>query len=127
VASAASIVVREAVGALAVVVDSAVLVGVGTVETSVVLVGEEPGGVVALADLVAGSVDFAVAGSGGRNTDKREIRKTKSKTISNHKKNGFQVEVTPKADRVQAVSARIVSFISTVQKNFDGAKKRRQL
>ena len=81
VASAASIVVREAVGASTVVVDSAVLVGVGTVETPVVLVAEEVGGVVALADLVAGlvadSVDFAVEGSGGRSIDKFEMRNPK--------------------------------------------------
>jgi hypothetical protein len=75
VASAVSIVVREALGASTVVVDSAVLVGVGTEETSVVLVAEEVGVVVALADLVAGSVDFAAAGSGGRSTEKLEISK----------------------------------------------------
>ena len=81
VASAASTVVREAVGASTVVVASAVLVGVGTVETSVVLVGEEVGGVVALADLVAGSADFAVEGSGGRSIDQLEIRKAKFEII----------------------------------------------
>ena len=75
VASAASIVVREAVGASAVVVDSAVSVVVGTVETSVVSVAEEVGAVVALAVLVAGSADFAVEGSGGRRIDQLEIRK----------------------------------------------------
>ena len=80
VASAASM-VREAVGASTVVVGSAVLVGVGTVETSVVLVGEEVGGVVALADLVAGSADFAVEGSGGRSIDQLEFRKAKFEII----------------------------------------------
>src|SRR4029453_5329403 len=47
VASAASIVVREAVGTSTVVVDSAGSVVVGTVEASVVSVAEEVGGVVA--------------------------------------------------------------------------------
>ena len=74
VASATSIVVREAVGTSAVVVDSAGSVVVGTVEASVVSVAEEVGGAVALADLVAGSVASAVEGSGGRSTDKLEIR-----------------------------------------------------
>ena len=77
VASAASIVVREAVGASTVVVDSAGSVVVGTVEASVVSVAEELGGAVALADLVVGSVDFAAEGSGGRRIDQLEIRKTK--------------------------------------------------
>src|SRR4029453_3089105 len=86
VVASASIVVREAVGASTVVVDSAGSVVVGTVEASVVSVAEEVGGAVALADLVAGSADFAAGGSGGRSTDKLEIRKAKSETISNDQK-----------------------------------------
>ena len=57
------------------VVDSAGSVVVGTVEASVVSVAEEVGGAVALADLVAGSADFAAGGSGGRSIDKLEISK----------------------------------------------------
>jgi uncharacterized Ntn-hydrolase superfamily protein len=58
------IVVREAVGALEAVVDS-VSVVVGTVGISVVsVVAEEVGGVVALADLAAGSAE----GFGGRSS-----------------------------------------------------------
>src|SRR5262244_869015 len=61
-ASAASIVVREAVGTLAAVVDSAGSVVVGTVGISVVsVVAEEVGGVV-------GSADSAAEVSGGRST-----------------------------------------------------------
>lgn len=76
VASAAWIVVREAVGALTVVVDSAGSVVVGTVEASVVSVAEEVGGAVALADLAVGSADFAEV-FGGRSMDQLEIRKPK--------------------------------------------------
>jgi hypothetical protein len=76
VASAASIVVREAVGASTVVVDSAGSVVVGTVEASVVSVAEEVGGVVALADLVVVSAASA-AGSGDRSTNKRRELTTK--------------------------------------------------
>ena len=47
---------------------------VGTVEASVISVAEELGGAVALADLVAGSVDSA-GGFGGRSIDQLEIRK----------------------------------------------------
>ena len=65
VASAVSIVVREAVGASTVVVDSAGSVVVGTVEASVVSVAEEVGGAVALADLAVGSADSAEV-SGGK-------------------------------------------------------------
>ena len=68
VASAAWIVVREALGASTVVVDSAGSVVVGTVEASVVSVAEEVGAAVALADLVVGSVDFAGEGSGDSRT-----------------------------------------------------------
>ena len=82
-ASAVSIVVREAVGASTVVVDSAGSVVVGTVEASVVSVAEEVGGAVALADLVVGSAASAVEGSGGRRIDQLKIRKAKSEIISN--------------------------------------------
>src|SRR5262245_53848205 len=69
VASAASIVVREAVGASTAVVDSAGSVVVGTVGISVVsVVAEEVGGVVGLADLVVGSAASVAGGSGGRST-----------------------------------------------------------
>lgn len=86
VASAASIVVREAVGASTVVVDSAGSVVVGTVEASVVSVAEEVGGAVALADLVAGSAASAEV-FGGRSIDQLEIRKAKSEIISNDQEN----------------------------------------
>ena len=84
VALAASIVVREAVEPLAAAVDS-VSVVVGTVETSVVSVAEEVGGVVALADLVVVSAVSAEV-FGGRIIDQLEIRKAKSETISNDQK-----------------------------------------
>ena len=73
VASAASIVVREAVGASTVVVDSAGSVVVGTVEASVVSVAEEVGGAVALADLAVGSAASAAGGSGGRSIQRVEL------------------------------------------------------
>jgi hypothetical protein len=69
--------VREALGASTVVVDSAGSVVVGTVEASVVSVAEEVGGAVALADLVAGSVDSAAEGSGGRSKNERRKLTTK--------------------------------------------------
>jgi hypothetical protein len=73
------------VGTSAAAVDS-VSVVVGTVEASVVSVAEEVGGVVALADLVVGSVASAAEGFGGRSIDQLEIRKAKSETISNDQK-----------------------------------------
>ena len=93
VASAASIVVREAVGASTVVVDSAGSVVVGTVEASVVSVAEEVGGAVALADLVAGSVDSAAEGSGGRRIDQLKIGKAKSEIISNDQESERRIRV----------------------------------
>src|SRR5262245_25746643 len=77
VVSAVSIVVREAVEASTVVVDSAGSVVVGTVETSVVSVAEEVGGVVALADLVVGSAASAAEVFGDRNTTP-QFRETES-------------------------------------------------
>jgi hypothetical protein len=77
VASAASIVMREAVGASTVAVDSAGSVVVGTVEASVVSVAEEVGGAVALADFVVVSAASAEEGSGGRRIDQLKIRKAK--------------------------------------------------
>ena len=75
------------------VVDSAVSVVVGTVEASVVSVAEEVGEAVALADLVAGSVDSAAEGSGGRRIDQLKIRKAKSEIISNDQEGERRIRV----------------------------------
>jgi hypothetical protein len=91
-----------------VVVDSAVSVVVGTVEASVVSVAEEVGGAVALADLVAGSVDSAAEGSGGRSTDKLDEEKVspqrRRREKKTHHEGGHEVhearKLTTKAQKV---------------------------
>ena len=72
------------------VVDSAGSVVVGTVEASVVSVAEELGEAVALADLVVGSADFAVEGSGGRSID--QLKFGRRNNFFNDQKNRKSVE-----------------------------------
>ena len=113
VASAASIVAREALGTLAVVVASAVSIVVGTVGTSVVSVAEEVGAVVALADLVVVSAASAAEVSGARSTDKLDEEKVSPQRRRGHQggrnKNGFLQEVT----EITEIIKNFVSLLMT--------------